>query len=112
MADERRASPWPDGYLHSKFAIRKGTSAPDKGTFYYIGFASAKLNFMSMVKQAMMKVTDVPDELCFSAFYRVDSERIPEYVRKTDDRYEAQVIWQKLGSLGTVGRNQIIIRHH
>ena len=54
--DEKRLLPWKDGYLHSKFAIRKGISAPDRGTIYYMGFASVKLNFMHMAKQAMMKV--------------------------------------------------------
>ena len=98
--DKKRTHPWTDGYLHIKFAIRKGKYAPDKGTIYYMGFASVKLSFMHIAKQAMMKVTDVPDDLLFSAFYRQDSEKIPEYERKTDDEYEAKIIWEKLGFQG------------
>ena len=44
------------------------------------------------------------DELCFSAFNRRDGETIPEYERKTDDPYEAEMIWAKLGFQGETVR--------
>ena len=37
------------------------------------------------------QVTDLPDELCFSAFHRKDGQEI-RYERKTDDEYEASAI--------------------
>ena len=47
---------WRDGYLHTKFAIKKGVSEEGKGLIYFMGFGSVKLNFHHMAKQAMMKV--------------------------------------------------------
>ena len=50
---------WDDGFLHTKFAIKKGESKEDTGLIYYMDFASVKLNFIHMAKQAMMKVSKI-----------------------------------------------------
>ena len=42
---------WPDGYMHIKFAVKKGTTAPNMGLIYYMGFATVKLNFIHNAKQ-------------------------------------------------------------
>ena len=88
---------WLDGMLHMKFAIRnRKQTASGCGKLDFMVFASPRLNFLNEAKRAMMKVRANEDDLGFSYFHR----NIPEYVRKIDDWYEAQIIWEKLGLRG------------
>ena len=45
-----------------------------------------------------MCVTDLPDDLCFSAFHRKKGPKI-DYIRKTDDEYEGNAIFRLLRGL-------------
>ena len=68
-----------------------------------------------MAKKAMMKVTDLPNDLCFSAYHRLngdkDGKKI-EYERKTNDKDEAAILFRMFkGQTMTLGqvRKKILI---
>ena len=51
-----------------------------------------------------LQVTDLPDDLCFSAFHRKGGHEIP-YERKSDDKYEARAIFRLFrGQITTLGQ--------
>ncbi|XP_047134216.1 uncharacterized protein LOC124812138 [Hydra vulgaris] len=85
----------------TKFILRKGKLRPDNAELFNLVFATTSLLVLQKIKFSIQRHNQTKGECSFSDYFSINGVSIPEG-RKTDDSYEANVIYKMFSNKGSV----------
>ncbi|XP_065646463.1 uncharacterized protein LOC136076833 [Hydra vulgaris] len=91
----------PTRLFTTKFVLRKGKLRPDNAELFNLVIATTSLLVLQKIKFSIQRHNQTKGECSFSDYFSINGISIPEG-RKTDDSYEANVIYKMFSNKGSV----------